>query len=146
MAAIDFLKSELDAQIERFEKESTKHKKMYRWIKNTTFILAGVSTVLAGIAVGSETSQYYLTIGILVTTAAISILNSMEGLRKPGELWIMERNLSNALKDLKRELEFDLEENKDVASVSEYFGKMQALLNSAGEKWIQKVGNRNKNK
>ncbi|MDN3689041.1 DUF4231 domain-containing protein [Cyclobacterium jeungdonense] len=145
MAAIDFLKSELDSQIERFEKESTKHKRMYRWIKNTTFILAGVSTVLAGIAVGSETSQYYLTIGILVTTAAISILNSIEGLRKPGELWIMERNLFNALKDLKRDMEFDLEENKGAIPVSDYFDKMQSLLNSAGEKWIQKVGNRNKN-
>lgn len=140
MDEIDFLKTELDSEINRFEKESTKHKNMYRQIRYIIFGLAGISTVLAGIAAGAEDIQYYLNIGIVVTTAAISIVTSIEGLRKPSELWIMERNLFYSLKDLKRELEFNLEENEGSMSVRKYFDQMQRILNSAGEKWNKKVG------
>jgi hypothetical protein len=103
------------------------------------FGLAALSTILAGIAVGSEAIQYYLNIGIVVTTASISVVTSIEGLRKPSELWIMERNLFYSLKDLKREFEFHLEANRDSISVEKYFDQMQTILNSAGEKWSKKV-------
>ncbi len=144
MATLDFLKTELNSQIDRFEKESTKHKKMYRHIKYLIFGLSGISTVLAGIAVGSSAIQYYLNIVILITTATIGIVNSIEGLRKPSELWIMERNLFYSLKDLKRDLEFDLEENNGSISVRNYFDRMQNLLNAAGDKWTKNVEKRNK--
>ena len=144
MAEIQFIQDELDAQIKRFAKESTKHKNMYRTIRYIIFALTGISTVLAGVAAGTESIQYYLNIAIVVTTAAIGVASSYEGLRKPSELWIMERNLLYSLKDLKRELEFELVGNKDSISATKYFDELQALLGAAGEKWSKNVGKRHK--
>ena len=144
MAEIQFIKDELDAQIKRFEEESTKHKKMYRKIRYLIFGLTGISTVLAGVAAGTESIQYYLNIAIVVTTAAIGVASSYEGLRKPSELWIIERNLLYSLKDLKRELDFELVGNKGDVSASKYFDQLQLLLGSAGERWSKKVGKRHK--
>jgi len=143
MENLDFLRTELDIQIDRFGKESTKHKEMYRNFKYLIFGLSGISTVLAGIAAGLN-NQYYLNIGIIITTALISVVNSIDGLRKPSELWIMERNLFYALKDLRRELEFDLSKTNGSISIDEYFDRMQGLLNSASEKWSGKVGKKEK--
>lgn len=144
MKGIDFLNKELDAHIERFDKESQKHKKMYRSTKYITFGLTALSTILAGIAVGSEEFQYYLNICIVITTAAIGVANSFDGLRKPGKLWTLERNIYYSLKDLKRELMFELEKNEEV-SAQKYFDRFQALLNAAGEKWSKNVEKSTKN-
>lgn len=138
MKGIDFLNKELDIHIERFDKESKRHKKMYRSTKYIIFVLTALSTILAGIAVGSGQAQYYLNICIIITTAAIGVANSFDGLRKPGKLWTLERNIYYSLKDLKRELMFDLERNEEVA-IEKYFDRFQAVLNAAGEKWTRNV-------
>jgi len=143
MKGIDFLNKELDIHIERFDKESKRHKKMYRKTKYIIFTFTALSTVLAGIAVGSEQLQYYLNICIVITTATIGIANSFDGLRKPGELWTLERNMYYSLKDLKRELMFDIERNDEV-TVEKYFDRFQTLLNAAGEKWSKNVAKTHK--
>ena len=134
MSDKDFFEEELNKEIKRLDKESTKHKKLFRKIKYSIFAFTGLSTLLAGIAIGSEAIQQYLNVGVVLFTSAIGIATSIEGLRKPGELWIMERNLYYSLIDLKRTFYFDLAQNEKNIDVKEYFDNMQRLLNSAGEK------------
>ena len=55
-------------------------------------------------------------------------VSSIEGLRKPGELWIHVRTTHCALKDLKRELEFYAAVQNGVMAVDEHFTKMQTIL------------------
>jgi hypothetical protein len=139
MAEIDFFKKELNNKIEHFRIHSKRHKSLYRNIRYVIFLLTGVSTVLAGIAIGSADIQQYLNIGVVIVTAGIGGLSSFEGLRKPSELWIMERNLFHSLTDLKRSFEFDLSKDEKNVDVQKYFDFMQILLNSAGEKWSKNV-------
>lgn len=139
METLEFFKKELDNQIKIFDDESTKHKKLYRRIRYFIFGFTGLSTLLAGIAIGSENIQQYLNIGVVVLTAGIGIASSIEGLRKPSELWIMERNQYHALKDLKRSFEFDLANNINDVNVKDYFDRMQILLSSVGKKWNKNI-------
>jgi hypothetical protein len=139
MAEIDFFKKELNRKIEDFRVHSKRHKSLYRNIRYTIFLLTGVSTVLAGIAIGSADIQQYLNVGVVIVTATIGGLSSFEGLRKPSELWIMERNLFHSLNDLKRSFEFDLAKDEKNLDVQKHFDFMQVLLNSAGEKWSKNV-------
>ena len=139
MNELDFLKTELDIKIKSFDEQSSAYKKLFRKIKVLIFIFTGLSTVLAGIAIGSESFQQYLNIGVVILTSSIGIASSYEGLRKPGDLWRMERNLFHALNDLKRLLEFDIAKNKENVDTEDYFNKMQLLLNSAGEKWSKNI-------
>ena len=138
MKGIEFLNKELDAQIARFDKESQKHKEIHRNNKYAIFVLTALSSILAGIAVGSESWQYYLNISIMVTTAAVGVANSYDELRKPGKMWTLERNIFHSLKDLKRKLAFDLEKGEEV-SAQKYFDRLQAILNAAGKKWSRNV-------
>ena len=139
MAELDFFKSELDKQIALFDKESTKHKKLYRNIKYYIFAFTALSTFLAGIAMANEDIQIYLNAGVVFFTAAIGVANSVEGLRKPSELWILERRLYHSLLGLKRSLEFEHSKPGSQVDVNEYFETMQELLDAAGEKWTRQI-------
>ena len=94
------LKGELEEQISRFDKESTKHKKLYRLLRYTTLGLTGLATVLASAALTFAGIQDLLNVTIVVVTASAGVITSIEGLRKPAELWIHERNVLYALKDI----------------------------------------------
>jgi hypothetical protein len=139
MTEIDFFREELESRIKHFEKESSKHKVMYRKIKYAIFVLTGLSTVLAGIAVGSENARYFINIAILIVTATVSVVSSVEGLRKPNELWIMERSIYHSLKDLRREFEWEFARSKGSINTEDMFYKMQNILTSAGENWSKNM-------
>jgi len=100
MSKEEKLKIELKYQIKRFEIESTKHKKMYRCLRYSAFGLTGLATILASLALQFNEIQVYLNITIVIVTAITGILASYEGLRKPSELWVNERNVLYSLKDL----------------------------------------------
>jgi hypothetical protein len=131
----EFFRKELETQVKKFGDESSKHKNMYRKLRYVIFGATGLSIVLEGIAIGRAEYQYCLNIAILITTATIGIVSSVEGLRKPNELWILERAIFNSLKDLQREFEYELAGNETTLDTSDYFRKMQAVLSSAGESW-----------
>ena len=99
MSKEDNLKTELEKQIRRFKFESTKHKKLYRCLRYSSLILTGLATVLASVALNYNVIQDLLNITIVVVTASAGIITSIEGLRKPAELWIHERSVLYALID-----------------------------------------------
>src|SRR2546423_12364244 len=106
MSKRDYLLAQLDEEIERFDRDSTTHKKMYRAMRYAVFTLTAVSTGLASLAVAFPQSQSTISLVIVFVSAAAGVVSSVEGLRKPAELWIHERTTHYALKDLKRDLEF----------------------------------------
>jgi hypothetical protein len=139
MSKEERLKIELKYQIKRFGIESTKHKKMYRCLRYSTYGLTGLATVLASSALQFKEIQVYLNIAIVIITSIAGILASVEGLRKPSELWINERNVLYALIDLQREVEYVAAEKGNLENPDEYFTRLQQILGVSKEKWTNLV-------
>ncbi|HEX8778111.1 MAG TPA: DUF4231 domain-containing protein [Rhodanobacter sp.] len=136
------LAMQLATHIAWFDKESKGHKQLHRKLRYVVFSLTALSTVLAGLALAATRLQAPINVAIVLTTATAGLASSVEGLRKPGELWIHERTLLYALKDLKRKLEFCTSEEHDPKIVDTIFSEMQDVLGSARERWSRQVADK----
>lgn len=151
MSKNDYYMTNINKKIEKFNKESTKHKNHHRYYRYGVFLLAAITSILSGAALGFTNIQTELNFLIVVIGAIAGVVTSIEGLKRPHDLWIMERNVYYSLLDLKEEYEFETNENQE-SIVDEYFYRMQQILNSSKEKWTKKVakpkdkGEPNKNK
>jgi hypothetical protein len=105
-----FLISQLDELIETFGADSKGHKTQYRILRYTVFTLTAFSTLLAGAALLAPHMGPGMSLAILVLSAVSGVVTSVEGVRKPAELWVHERATYLALKDLKREVEFSTDD------------------------------------
>ena len=139
MKKLDKLREELLAQIEGFKVESNKHKHMYRSLRYAVFVLAAASAILGSIALTFPASQQGANLAIVAITSLVGVLTSIEGLRKPAELWIHERTTYYALKDLSRELEYRAAQSISESDVDEMFQRMQSILGASNEKWSRQV-------
>lgn len=139
MSKLEFLRAQLDEHIDNFDVESRKHKQLYRGLRYTVFTLTAASAVLASLALTTVASDRWINLLIVILSATIGVLTSIEGIRKPSELWIHERNTHYALKDLKRELEYTAAESLSSAIVDDFFARLQAILGAAGEKWNRQI-------
>ena len=139
MKKLDKLREELLAQIENFKVESNKHKHMYRSLRYTVFLLAAASAILGSIALTVPASQQGANLAIVAITSLVGVLTSIEGLRKPAELWIHERTTYYALKDLLRELEYRAAQSISESDVDEVFHRMQSILGASNQKWSRQV-------
>jgi len=139
MPKMDQLCTELEAEITRFKQESDKHRRLYRTLRYCVFGLTGSSTVLASVALGFTNLQHIMNLVVVSTTAAAGVVTSIEGLRKPAELWILERNVYYALTDLKREIKYRMVDGVNDKNADIYFGRMQGILASSMDKWSGQV-------
>ena len=139
MGSREHLMTEIKEQIERFDKESTRHKNMYRTFRYTIFLLSGTATVLAGVSLAHPQMQHLYGVLIVITTALAAFVTSVDGVRKPNELWIHERTTLYQLKDLKRELEFRSVIDKDGVQVADFFQRLQDILGASGKKWSGQI-------
>jgi hypothetical protein len=137
----DFLLKELDEKIEFFKKCSNRHKNFFRLFRYWVFALTAISALLAGLALKYNEFGINIDIYILVCSVVIGFLTSVEGLRKPAELWIHEKTTGNALQDLSREIKFMVDDRTDDKTLEQYFFRMQAILGTSGEKWNQQIVN-----
>ena len=138
MKKVDMLLKELDNRIAHFDKESTKHKDMYRRLRVAVFCLVAISTVLAAVAsefVHHHLSPEFVRFLVVVSTALAGVITSIEGMRKPAELWMLEPSTLYALRDLRRELEYATAEPIAEPNMDYYFQRMQGILAASGEKW-----------
>ena len=142
MGGREHLMTEIDEQIGRFDKELTKHKHMYRRFRYAIFLLSGTATVLAGVSLAHAQMQPLYGVLIVITTALAAFVTSVDGVRKPNELWIYERTTLYQLKDLKRELEFQSAIDKDGVKVVDFFQRLQDILGASGKKWSGQVVSR----
>ncbi|MCU0836429.1 MAG: DUF4231 domain-containing protein [Chromatiaceae bacterium] len=134
-----YLLDQLQSKINDFKKDSEKHKTLYRQLRYTVFVLTSISTVLAGLAIKLPEFSSIISMAIVFVSAAVGVLTSIEGIRKPAELWIHERTTYYALQDLKREVEFKLGEDSSPEVTEKYFFRTQELLGASGEKWNRHI-------
>jgi hypothetical protein len=143
----EYLKVQLKEHAGRFKEDSEEHKRMFRVLRYGAFFLTAVTTALASLALAFPPYNNNISVAIVALTALTGVLTSVEGLRKPGELWIHERTTYYALLDLQRQLEFQEGDPEDPSSVDRMFAQLQAILGASGEKWTgQIVGNQGKEK
>ncbi|CAG1022471.1 hypothetical protein DOJK_01696 [Patescibacteria group bacterium] len=137
----DLLLSELNKNIEKFEKDSERHKSMYRCYRYWVFGCAALSSILAGGVAKFFPHDTDIINSMIVIISAISgIVTSIEGLRKPQDTWIRERYAYHKLKDLRREVLFETDENEDnIKKIHPYFLKMQTILETAEESWLNSL-------
>jgi hypothetical protein len=138
MTKLDILLVQLNKHIVFFDDESKKHKKLYRSIKYAIFTLTAISTILASLAAASMGGPY-MNILVVVVSAAIGLLTSIEGMRKPAELWMHERALHHAFEDLHREIEFHRQGNLSDADIDTFFARIQGLLSTSASEWRQQI-------
>ncbi len=132
------LRVELEGLIEKFKVESTRHKLMSRKLKYLLFALTGCATVFSSIALKFGKLEPWMDLGVVLVSVCGNVSSSIDALRKPGELWIHERNTLHALSDLKRELEYEASENTNI-SVDLYFNRMQSILSTSTKQWTSQV-------
>jgi hypothetical protein len=94
---------------------------------------------MSSIALKFPDSAGWLNIGVVLATVAVGVVTSIEGLRKPSELWIQERNVFHALQDLKRELNFKAIKAPDDLNLGDFFSRMQSILAASTEKWTNSL-------
>lgn len=130
-------RKELERLVERFRRESEKHKRLYRRLRYLIFCLTGCATVLSSLALTFKDAQPWLNIGVVLASVAVSVVTSIEGMRKPSELWILERNLFHGLSDLKREMDVKIGETSAALDLDRCFDRMQLILSQSTEKWTR---------
>lgn len=131
----EFLLQQLKEKIDVFEKDSKQHKNLYRQFRYSVFLLTALSSVLSAIALRLPGWNATISLIIVFVSATVGIITSIEGIRKPAELWIHERGTYFTLMDLQREVKFKLDENSSPDLISEYFRRLQEVLETSGEKW-----------
>ncbi len=140
----EWLLQQLKEKIDVFEKNSKQHKSLYRQFRYSVFVLTALSSVLSAIALRLPGWNATISLIIVFVSATVGIITSIEGIRKPAELWIHERGTYFALMDLRREVEFKLDENSSPDLICRYFRRMQEVLEAAGEKWRLGIAGKSK--
>lgn len=134
-----FLLDQLADKVKVFKAESEKHKRLYRRLRYAVFLLTSLSALLAGLSLKSPESAAAISVVILLVSAGTGVLTSVEGLRKPSELWIHERMTYYALMDLQREATFVLDEASPPELVEKYFFRLQDILGASNDKWNRQI-------
>jgi len=130
-----FLESNVDGLIKSFEKDRKRHKKAAFRVKIYMTGLAATATVLLGLKdVGFDTAFQNITLAI---NALLTVISAYEAFYEPRKLWIRETFVLSKLKDIQRDLLFEMAScNISPQSIEEYKGKVNNLLDSALEEWI----------
>lgn len=134
-----YLLDQLAEKTVGFKADSEKHKRLYRRLRYSVFLLTSLSALLAGLSLKFPESSAMINVLILLFSAAIGVLTSIEGLRKPSELWIHERTTFYTLMDLKREVEFEVDNDTPPEVIERYFFRMQDILGASNEKWNRNI-------
>jgi hypothetical protein len=134
------LKAAVETEIDRFNIESSYHKRLFRRLRGTAMCLTGIATILGSVTlVVPDTlvpnAARWSGFLIVVVTVAAGAFTAIEGIRKPSDLWLIERNIFHTLNDLHREIEYYGADNSDEKRLDAYFARLQDILYSSSQKW-----------
>ena len=135
----DYLAKEIAKNIEWFDKESTLHKRLHRKLRYSVFGLTALASALSGVALAMPDIQIPMNVAIVLATVDVGVVTSIEGLRKPSELWIHERTILYSLKDLERDLNYRSNGQVDLAVEDDVYDRLQQVLGSARERWGRQI-------
>jgi Protein of unknown function (DUF4231) len=137
----EFLMAQLEEKMGAFKRDSKIHKNLHRRMRYVVFGLTAISTILAGVALSFPHLNTVLNLAILIASTTVGVVTSLEGIRKPFELWVHERSTYLAIMDLRREAEFKLDANSPPAELEKFFYRLQGILEASEEKWSGKIVN-----
>ncbi|HEY6323408.1 MAG TPA: DUF4231 domain-containing protein [Thermoanaerobaculia bacterium] len=140
MSGIDALRESLRKDIDRFDSESQKHKRLHRRCQTAVIVLTAITTMVAGTSLllpsvnGAKAFQF----AVLCLTATTAAVTSWAGMRRARELWQHEREVYYALIDIQRGMEF-VAANRELtaADLEGFFHKIDAVLGSSSQKWAR---------
>lgn len=130
---------QVTTELGRFDKESTEHKHLYRQYRYRALGLTALATVLGSASIVLPDYHEAVGFAIVAVTAAANVVVSVESIRKPSELWLLERRIFHMLSDMRRELEYYGPEGFDEQRLDACFTQLQDVLNASSQKWSQSI-------
>ena len=132
---VTFLREELKGLKSRYKSDRQRHKRTALWIKLGTAIFAGVATVLLGWQ-QPPAPELFQNIA-LVLNAGITIIIAYEIFFEPRKLWARETFVFSQLKDIERDLEYELAGTSHINEerLDEIKNKIHDVLNKSLEEW-----------
>jgi hypothetical protein len=137
MNGLAALSESLEADIARLERESSKHKRLYRGCQTAVIALTSTTTVVAGAGlVLPASSGRAIQFTVLCLTALSTAIAAWAEMRHARELWQHERGVYYALIDIRRELQFEAARGKlGKHQLDGFFGRITAVLGSSSAQW-----------
>ena len=139
MKALENINDILKNEIDRFDKESNKHKNIYRNTQVGIIVLMTCTTIAAGAGLVLTNMQSHMVqFVVLCLTASTTALTGWAEMRRARELWQHEREVFYALVDIRREIQF-LSSHRILSDddLVEYFQRISAVLSSSSQKWAR---------
>lgn len=139
MSGIDALRATFAKELARFDKESQKHKGIYRRSQLLIIGLTTFSTVVAAAGLvlpsGYDKAVQFAVVCLTATTAAVASWTEM---RRARELWQHEREVYYGLLDIERGFEF-IASTGDVTqeTLQATYQRVTAVLGSSSQKWAR---------
>ena len=120
-----------------FKSDRDRHKFIGLWIKLSTAILAAVATVLLGWQ-GISPAKWPQNIA-LVLNAAISVIAAYEVFFEPRKLWVRETFVLSTLKDIERDLEFEVAAPVAISDekVDSLKNRIDGVLKQSLDEWLK---------
>lgn len=137
--SLDVLQSSLTIEIDRLDKESTRHKHLHRRGQTGVIILTSVTTIVAATAliVSAERAKY-VQFAVVCLTAVSAGLASWNEMRNARRLWQHEREVYYTLVDIRRELNFvATTRGLGTNDLDRFYGKIAGALGSSSQKWAR---------
>jgi len=140
-AHVSFLEKELDQLISRYKDDRERHKKTALRMKMSTAVLAATATVLLGWQ--NPASQEWFKNGALALNAVITMFAAYEVFKEPRKLWVRETEVFSKLKDIQRDLKYDLcrDPNLSDDKLSAYKQQIKEALEGSLDKWVKDKAN-----
>jgi hypothetical protein len=136
------LNRSLNNDIGRMERESDRHKRLYRGCQTSIIALTSITTVVAGTGlILPVSSGRAIQFAVLCLTALSTAIAAWAEMRHTRELWQHERGVYYALIDIRREMEFDAAKGKlGQHELDGFYDRIAAVLSSSSQQWqgIQK--------
>jgi hypothetical protein len=130
------LRDLLAADIERFDKESVKHKGIHRRADMALIAFAAATTIVAGLGLVLPGREREIQFAVIALSAVATGVAAWAQSRRARDLWKHEREVYYALKDLLRELDFRASVGAlEMDGIEDIFRRSSAVLGSSTAKW-----------
>lgn len=129
----DYLLSSITDSITWFFRKKNYFRFYTHFFRVSAITLSGGLTILAGIQIKEQ--NQLISIVILVISAAITMITSMNNIYKPNDSWIQIKKNLDELRNLKREIEYKTEETQELPI--EYFHKYLEILEENTGQWLK---------
>lgn len=137
---INWLREHLKGLLKRYQADRNRHKHTALWVKIAVAILASTATVLLGWTY-APLEDVFKNIA-LALNALITIVTAYEAFFEPRKLWVKETEVFSKLKDLERDLLFELEGNANVPAnaLEAYKNRITEILKESLSGWTKDKG------